>query len=44
MLFRMYSRWAEQKGYKLETVDLLPGEEAGLKKCYIYDKWKLCLW
>mgnify|MGYP001583003776 CR=1 FL=1 len=31
MLFRMYSRWAEQKGYKLETVDLLPGEEAGLK-------------
>lgn len=31
MLFRMYSRWAEQKGYGLETVDFLPGEEAGIK-------------
>ncbi len=31
MLFRMYSRWAEQKGYSLETVDFLPGEEAGIK-------------
>lgn len=31
MLLRMYTRWAEKKGYKLETVDLLPGEEAGIK-------------
>ena len=31
MLYRMYSRWAERKGFQLETLDILPGEEAGLK-------------
>lgn len=31
MLFRMYNQWAEQKGYKLEIVDLLEGDEAGIK-------------
>jgi len=31
MLFRMYNRWSELKGYKLQTTDLLPGEEAGIK-------------
>jgi peptide chain release factor 2 len=31
MLYRMYVRWAEQKKYKIEVVDFLPGEEAGLK-------------
>jgi len=31
MLFRMYSRWSEKKGYKLSVIDLLPGEEAGTK-------------
>ncbi len=31
MLYRMYTRWAERKGFKVETLDLLPGEEAGLK-------------
>ncbi|QJA06360.1 peptide chain release factor 2 [Thermosulfurimonas marina] len=31
MLLRMYSRWAERKGYRVRVVDLLAGEEAGLK-------------
>ncbi len=31
MLLRMYVRWAEQKKFKVETLDLLPGDEAGIK-------------
>jgi peptide chain release factor 2 len=31
MLFRMYLRWCEKKGYKVEIVDRQPGEQAGLK-------------
>lgn len=31
MLLRMYTRWAERRGYKVETLDYLPGEEAGVK-------------
>lgn len=31
MLYRMYTRWAERRGFRTETLDILPGEEAGLK-------------
>ncbi|TCP26038.1 peptide chain release factor 2 (bRF-2) [Scopulibacillus darangshiensis] len=31
MLLRMYTRWAEAKGFSVETLDYLPGEEAGVK-------------
>jgi peptide chain release factor 2 len=31
MLMRMYSRWAEGHGYGVDVLDLLPGEEAGIK-------------
>lgn len=31
MLYRMYSHWAEAHGYQLEVLDILDGDEAGLK-------------
>ncbi len=31
MLYRMYSRWCEGKRYDVELLDLLPGDEAGIK-------------
>ena len=31
MLYRMYTRWCEKKGYKYEVVDEQKGEEAGIK-------------
>jgi peptide chain release factor 2 len=35
MLLRMYTRWAEKEGYKLEFLEESPGEEAGLKSATI---------
>ncbi|MHB8483672.1 MAG: peptide chain release factor 2 [Nitrospiria bacterium] len=47
MLLRMYSRWAEKNNYAVELIDLLPGEEAGIKSAtlaingeYAYGKLK----
>jgi peptide chain release factor 2 len=31
MLLRMYTRWAEEKGYRVTIMDMLPGDEAGIK-------------
>lgn len=31
MLLRMFLRWAERRGYQHEVLDLMPGEEAGIK-------------
>ncbi len=31
MLYRMYTRWAERKGYSIEVIDYLDGDEAGIK-------------
>ena len=31
MLYRMYAKWADKKRYKIERIDYLPGEEAGIK-------------
>ena len=31
MLYRMYTRWAEKKGYSIEVLDILDGDEAGIK-------------
>lgn len=35
MLLRMYSRWAQNRGYNVKTIDILPGEEAGVKNVTI---------
>ena len=31
MLYRMYTRWAERKGFAIEVLDYLDGDEAGIK-------------
>jgi peptide chain release factor 2 len=38
MLLRMYVRWAEQHGYRVEILDEHPGEEAGIKSATIQIK------
>ncbi len=31
MLYRMYTRWIDRKGYKMSLIDFQPGDEAGIK-------------
>lgn len=38
ILYRMYIRWAEDRGFKVEVVDYLPGDEAGLKSATLMIK------
>src|SRR4029078_7650977 len=38
MVFRMYARWAERKGYKVETVEYQAGEQAGIKSATLQIK------
>ena len=38
MLLRMYSRWAERRGFKVDTLEMHPGEEAGIKSATIQIK------
>ena len=35
MLLRMYVRWAEQRGYKVEVLERSDGDEAGIKSCTV---------
>ncbi len=36
MLLRMYTRWCENSGYEVKTLDFLPGEEAGVKSVTLH--------
>lgn len=38
MLLRMYSRWAENNNYAISPIDILPGEEAGIKRVTVLVK------
>jgi peptide chain release factor 2 len=38
MLLRMYARWAERKGFKVETVEYQAGEQAGIKSATLLIK------
>jgi len=38
MLLRMFGRWAERRGFDVETMDLLPGDEAGVKSATLMIK------
>ena len=38
MLFRMYTRWAEKRGFKVETIEYQAGEQAGIKSATILCK------
>jgi peptide chain release factor 2 len=33
MLYRMYTRWCESKGYRIKLADMQPGDETGIKSC-----------
>jgi len=36
MLMRMFVRWAEQRGFTVSTIDLQPGDEAGIKSVTLH--------
>ena len=38
MLFRMYTRWAEERGFETDIIDLMPGDEAGIKNATLLIK------
>ena len=38
MLLRMYVRWAERHGFTVDTADILPGDEAGIKSVSLFIK------
>jgi peptide chain release factor 2 len=40
ILLRMYMRWAEKRGYQVNILDMMPGEEAGIKSAMIEIKGK----
>ena len=44
MLYRMYCRWADKKGFTMEVLDYLDGDEAGIKSVTFQVNGEQCLW
>ena len=44
MLIRMYIKWAESEGFVLEELNMLPGDEAGVKSAEYMVRREICLW
>ena len=44
MLYRMYSRYVEKKGWKLKVLDVVPGEGIGLDRAVFQVEGKKRLW
>ena len=36
MLLRMYTRWAERQNFKVDLIELIPGDEAGIKSATLF--------
>lgn len=43
MLYRMYSRWAEKRGYEVEVLDYLEGDVAGIKELLLRLREKMLM-
>ena len=43
MLYRMYSRWAEKRGYEVEVLDYLEGDVAGIKGVTLRSREKMLM-
>ena len=44
MLERMYLRWAEKSGMKVDTLERSTNDDAGIKNGRLGDFWIFCLW
>ncbi len=44
MLYRMYTRWADKKGFSVEVLDSLDGERGRNQIHYISGEWGECVW
>ena len=44
MLYRMYTRWANENNYEVKELDYLPGDEAGIKSVTFLVSRRICIW
>lgn len=44
MLYRMYTRWANENNYEVKELDYLPGDEAGIKSVTFLVSRRIYIW